>query len=785
MSSWMTRMAHRYGQSAPVFYASLFQNPRLLYRDIDCNCPQQTLEELTKLTALSENVLNELSLQSWSTILPVNSSDGLPLWVMPVGIYHRARKRFGLQYCPSCLEADGYWRKQWRLAWNTGCPEHQIQLWDCCPSCRYPVQFHLTDPTTHSLNHCPQCGYDLCAAHKADWSSGEPARKLVAALNGALTTETTPWPYPVEHSDFALGLRFLAQIITGQEKIRKKLEPLIKMVAPNQCSTSIQRAGLAQRSWVMEGLSVLLEQWPHLLVDLLRQTKIQPSRAMSVRNNIPLWIRQGINYQGQRPLCEVPLKTGVQTASTTSPKRIPAFTLHQKQALLSYLDKQIHKVSNHGGSLSRDQALLLRDKAFLHTCMAFDLAAPAISQLTLSSVVAPNYGNQDAGALYLAHQKRTLIASDTLWYQSMVDYLKEARRLLSPIRGTDNLFVSNRGNSVSLHASKRIRQHFRAICLKGGAGCMQLRPNEIAPFSDPSSHDVLHPRPEPAASQNALKHTCQMCFRRCVRLILDKRGGSNLKICDSCYCRHHKTCSRCRKYRSVASSTPEGKPLCRRCTDHPAPFFCPVCQQEAPFYSSSKCEHCYHLEKIHIQQQVITQAVNNVEVKQLVENFCQYSLTIRTTLATWMLLRKHQNFFIRLDQNVSQTGSLFEAVNTFETLTLRRHLVIRQVLEKFHGWSIPEEKLSEQCAEESIRRLLASHDHHGLISEWAEYLDSQRHRWKARTRQAYLRAAIMYMDNMQGQYRVSSEVFLNQKQGYKNSLQVFLHWLSNVRFSTP
>ena len=29
-------------------------------------------------------------------------------------------------------------------------------------------------------------------------------------------------------------------------------------------------------------------------------------------------------------------------------------------------------------------------------------------------------------------------------------------------------------------------------------------------------------------------------------------------------------------------------------------------------------------------------------------------------------------------------------------------LVIRQVLEKFNGWSIPEEKLSQQCAEESI-----------------------------------------------------------------------------------
>ncbi|WP_422476273.1 TniQ family protein [Endozoicomonas sp. ALB032] len=782
LTSWMTRLAHRYGQAAPAFYACLFENPRLWYRDLDCNCPESYLQTLSRRVALPVDTLIELSLKNFNDVLPVNPSDGLPLWVMPVGIYHRERKRFGLQYCPLCLEADGYWRQQWRLAWNTGCPEHQIQLWDCCPACRYPVQYHLTDPAIQGLCHCSQCGYDLRNAKQTVWIHSEPAKGLVEVLNGSLKSKIAKWLYPGNPTDFALGLRFLAQLITGQARIREMLEPLVKMTVPSQCSTSIQRAGLSQRAWIIEGLSVLLEQWPGLLKDLLQRAKLQPSRVMNVRKNIPLWIRLGINYQGQRPVNEVPLKTGVQTTAI-SPKRLPAFTAQQKKALLRYLDEQLDKASSHNESLSQAKALLLRDKAFLHTCMAFDVSALVISQLTLTSVVAPSSKNQGAGALYLAHQRRILTTDDAFWYRSIIDYLKEARRQLSAVRGSDNLFVSNKGHSVSLHASKRIRQYFRVVCPEGGAGCKELRPNEVA-HSDFSLQERLPSGSEPTTPKDLSRCTCQMCLRSCSRLTLDRRGGSYLKVCDRCYRRHHKTCSRCRKYRSVVSRTPEGKPLCQRCTDNSASFVCPVCEQEAPFHSDSQCIHCYHLEKVRIQQQSIEQKVKNSEVKQLVKNFCQYSLTVRTALATWMLLRKHQSFFVELDHKAIQVGSFLGAVNTFDTLTLRRHLVIRQVLEKFHGWAISEEKINQQCSEDSIQRLLASHGHYGLIVEWAEYLESQRHRWKARTRLAYLRAAVMFMDNMQGQYQVSSEAFLSQKQGYKNSLQVFLHWLSDFRFST-
>lgn len=84
-------------------------------------------------------------------------------------MYHRRFLGFGVQFCPECLAGDRFpfFRRRWRVAYCTFCPEHQIMLCDRCPHCGAPVAFHrrelgkplVLDPGPMSM--CHNCEFDL------------------------------------------------------------------------------------------------------------------------------------------------------------------------------------------------------------------------------------------------------------------------------------------------------------------------------------------------------------------------------------------------------------------------------------------------------------------------------------------------------------------------------------------------------------------------------------------------------------------------------------------------
>lgn len=171
LSSWLVRLAHGHGLKVQTFCNLIFGNKLQVWnRDIDRLAPEWLIAELSSKTGASYQKAFKTTLQSYQGIIyhrPRQS--GSLTWIQSLKLHHRKFEGFGLQFCPKCLasDIDPYFRKSWRIAFNTTCPIHQCMLHDRCPHCGHGVAFHRSDMkhveyiTAVSLLECHYCGFDL------------------------------------------------------------------------------------------------------------------------------------------------------------------------------------------------------------------------------------------------------------------------------------------------------------------------------------------------------------------------------------------------------------------------------------------------------------------------------------------------------------------------------------------------------------------------------------------------------------------------------------------------
>lgn len=140
-------------------------------RDIDKYAQIDLIKCLSKATGVTAEKISDLSLQSYyGTLFHGNPNAANLKWILPIGVYHRRRRRPGQQFCPFCLQErrGGYYRKYWRLAFYMACHKHGCRLLDACPECSNPVEFnrlgigskHERIPGT-DIGLCHSCGFDL------------------------------------------------------------------------------------------------------------------------------------------------------------------------------------------------------------------------------------------------------------------------------------------------------------------------------------------------------------------------------------------------------------------------------------------------------------------------------------------------------------------------------------------------------------------------------------------------------------------------------------------------
>lgn len=161
----MVRLAK--GNFCPLhtFYSALLGQTPLWNRDLDFSVTSSTLKLLAdKIQIVDHVTLNDMTLRSFEgSVTNLFSGKGSCVSIMPLGIYHRLRTSYGLQYCPLCLaeDDDPYFRKSWRLVCQFCCTKHGCYLNHKCHKCNSPVVFHRVPLEYLSIRYCYKCSADL------------------------------------------------------------------------------------------------------------------------------------------------------------------------------------------------------------------------------------------------------------------------------------------------------------------------------------------------------------------------------------------------------------------------------------------------------------------------------------------------------------------------------------------------------------------------------------------------------------------------------------------------
>ncbi|QFT34857.1 TniQ family protein [Vibrio sp. THAF64] len=260
LSSWMIRVAHFYGASPIKFWHYILQSHTVWNRDIDTHISESLRQKLRETIGYTNRALE---------ILPSDKH-----WVLPVGIYHRRRFAYGLQYCPLCLSKKMIWPKLWRLGFFTVCPDHQSLLFDRCPQCSKPVEPHLDFKISLELWNCHQCGLSLTAAAS---TPDHPTYTQQCLSNCSDTYKIND--QVISYNDFSLGVRLISQIIYRKNKF---LEP---SHLRSLCSSSPET-----RQSILLTVDDFLKDWPISFSMFLREHQIYPCELTQLRKLVPTWI---------------------------------------------------------------------------------------------------------------------------------------------------------------------------------------------------------------------------------------------------------------------------------------------------------------------------------------------------------------------------------------------------------------------------------------------------------------------------------------------------------------
>lgn len=161
-------MSH--GLKLHTFCSIAWPRKHIWNRDIDKLADRELLNVLEERTGLPPEIIKGTTLATYEgRVYEKHNPYGKTSWIMPVGVYHRTRTQFGLQFCPLCLAEDPepYFRRRWRLAFIVLCDEHGIPLLDRCPHCSAAVNFHRNELGNRrtlvapSMTLCYSCGYEL------------------------------------------------------------------------------------------------------------------------------------------------------------------------------------------------------------------------------------------------------------------------------------------------------------------------------------------------------------------------------------------------------------------------------------------------------------------------------------------------------------------------------------------------------------------------------------------------------------------------------------------------
>jgi len=284
-SSWLLRVATGNSPKLHTFCHIVWPNRQLWNRDLDAMAPSDVVQTLASLTGTSATRARETTLPSLEgTLYERVSVNNASRWVLPLGVYHRTRRRAGQQWCGECLRADPqpYYRKNWRLAISSTCSRHGLVLADRCIECASPAVPHRGDDP-----NCHVCGsdrrfYPHLLARSEALQFEHNLRSILAGR--ARPPATLKHLYPVAFFNL---VRQVLSIVTANPRAQRLRDVVCKhhggdprpaLFETKLCAPELLSS--ADRHRMMAMVAHLLDGWPYKFAALSAEAGMWRSWAM-------------------------------------------------------------------------------------------------------------------------------------------------------------------------------------------------------------------------------------------------------------------------------------------------------------------------------------------------------------------------------------------------------------------------------------------------------------------------------------------------------------------------
>ena len=262
LSSWLTRVAFAHGQTPYVFHNLHLPGLPVWNRDVDRAHGAGLVAAISAVSGVSATRIRAASLERYSKLGLDASAHGEWPFVLAAGIYHRKRRRHGLQFCPNCLSAEtAYFRRSWRLAFILKCPACSMTLSDACPHCDAPVVPHraLSD-----MRACHRCGGNICSgASGTEYSSVPADGGMQALLSTAASRRAVSWLGGRQRPSEALLTAAILTRMVPPKRIDDCRRAIGLPVCPIPMSPErFERQRLQERTLRIETVGKWASDWP-------------------------------------------------------------------------------------------------------------------------------------------------------------------------------------------------------------------------------------------------------------------------------------------------------------------------------------------------------------------------------------------------------------------------------------------------------------------------------------------------------------------------------------------
>lgn len=269
ISSWLARAALMQGCDPSALTGAICPGWQAWSLDTDRGIPHECLRALSEASGIPKSRMEAAALRKDAEKIfgePPPDSQAWP-WILALGSRNRSR-RGGLQFCPICLARDTrpYFRRQWRFAWHTGCPQHGISLQDRCGACGAPIEPHRLQAEDRHLALCARCKCDLREADRKPISETALAFQRLAddALNnstgsfGETDIPTTDW--------FSTAAFLIAVVRKASRSEASKLAGMVRSLGIQADGGLLQASGLPFELLTVRERQILLDAAFRLIV---------------------------------------------------------------------------------------------------------------------------------------------------------------------------------------------------------------------------------------------------------------------------------------------------------------------------------------------------------------------------------------------------------------------------------------------------------------------------------------------------------------------------------------